>query len=176
MLNTWMQKMKIQTVVALSLGLSISPLVNAYNHFPLSPSWFKNVYENISENRDTVWRGEIMEILNPTQLIIANTKGEKITVTLRHLTLKKGADSADISYSMSALEAMIGKQIYVLGDRKSEKVTAKIIDVVGNDINLNLVESGVFDINTTSLHFKYEKQQYLNALSNAKTAKIGIWN
>lgn len=77
---------------------------------------------------------------------------------------------------MSALEAMIGKQIYVLGDRKSEKVTAKIIDVVGNDINLNLVESGVFDINTTSLHFKYEKQQYLNALSNAKAAKIGIWN
>lgn len=169
-------KMKIQNKLLLTLGLCISPLVSAYNHTPLSPSWFKNVYENISENRDTVWRGHIIEVLNPTQVLIQNTKGKKITVTLLHLTLKKGATPLDVGYSMRSLEALIGTQVYVLSSRNKEKVSAKIIDAVGNDINLNLVELGAFDINTTTLHFKYEKQQYINALGNAKSSKTGIWN
>lgn len=166
--------MKSKLTILLAVGMCFPPAANAYNNTPLSPAWFKNVYENISENRHGVWRGTVVEILNPTQVLVKNLKGEKITVNLLHLTLKKGSN--DASYSMQSLQSLIAKKVYILSSGDKNEVSAKLIDASGNDINLNLVESGAFDINTTSLHFKYEKQQYINALNNAKSSKLGIWN
>ena len=168
--------MKLSFTLTIALSIFSAPLANAYNNTPLSPSWFKNVYENVAENRNTVWRGYVKEVLNPTQILIQNLDGKNITVNLIHLTEKKDASSLNTSLSLRALDSLIGKKVYVLGSPNKKSISAKIIDAVGNDINLSLVESGAFDINTTTLHFKYEKQQYINAVNNAKASKTGIWN
>lgn len=165
--------MKFKHAATLAIGVFSTSLANAYNNLPLSPSWFKNIYENITESRDSVWRGKVIEILNPTQVLIENPKGQQITVNLLHLTLKRG--STDAAFSMQSLEQLLNKNVYVLADEKKKAVSAKLIDATGKDINLNLVELGAFDINTTTLHFKHEKQQYINALNNARSSKLGIW-
>lgn len=148
---------------------------NAYNYFPLTPSWFVSVYENISETRDQVWRGTITEVLNPTQVAIKNTKGEIVTVNLLHLTLRKNASKRQTLISTYAVQHLVNSQVYVLGKPNKKSVTAKLIDGGGKDINLNLVETGAFDVNGTTLRFKAERQQYINALNYAKKSRIGIW-
>lgn len=167
--------MKFKFITVTLACLTIAPVANAYNHIPLTPSWIKNVYENVTENRDTVWRGEVLEVLNPTQILVKDLDGNEVAVNLLHLTLKRNGSTQATHISTQSLQALIGKQIYVLGTKNKSKLTAKILDVSGNDINLNLVENGAFDINTTSLNFKYEKQQYINALNNAKSRHLGVW-
>lgn len=148
---------------------------NAYNHFPLTPSWFVSVYQNLTETRDQVWRGTITEVLNPTQVAVKTTKGEIVTVNLMHLTLRKNASKRQSLISTYAVQNLVNSQVYVLGKPNRKSVTAKLIDVGGKDINLSLVATGAFDVNGTTLRFKGERQQYINALNYAKKSQLGIW-
>lgn len=163
---------RIFIAAVLCIGTSSA---NAYNHFPLTPSWFKSAYQNLTETRDQVWRGTITEVLNPTQIAVKDTKGEIVTVNLMHLTPRKNASKRQTLISTYAVQNLVNLQVYVLGKPNKKSVTAKMIDVAGNDINLSLVEAGAFDVNGTTLRFKGERQQYINALNYAKKSRLGIW-
>lgn len=163
---------RILAAVVLCIGASSA---NAYNHFPLTPSWFKSVYQNLSETTDQVWRGTVTEVLTPTQVSVKDTQGNTVTVNLMHLTLRKNASKQQSLTSTYAAQSLVNSQVYVLGKPNKKTVTAKLIDASGKDINLSLVEAGLFDVNGTTLRFKAERQQYINALNYAKKSKIGIW-
>lgn len=161
---------------ALSLLLSFSCNAIAYNHSPLTPSWFKTIYQNVNEDKSNVWRGTVVDVIGPTTVTVKNLYDETIEVELLHLTPKKNASRDQINISNTALQKLVGSQVYILGKNNSKSISAKLLDATGNDINLSFVGTGAFEINTTSLLFKIEKQQYINAFNNAKKSKVGIWH
>lgn len=161
--------------IILCAVLATACQTHAYNYFPLSPSWFGSLIDNMAESKREVWRGEVKEVLSPTRLMIQNPQGQMVQVDLLHLTPRKNANSRQAAISSANSESLIGKRVYVLGKADKTKISAKLLDVLGEDINLDFVSAGVFDINTTSLFNKSEKQQYINAVNNAKKARLGIW-
>lgn len=162
--------------IFLSLLVSIASLqANAYNYFPLSPSWFSTLIDGIVEDKREVWRATVIDVISPTRIVVRDLNDRTIQVDLLHITPLKKANSKQLAVSQSYIQTLIGKQVYVLAKNDKKTVAAKLIDITGNDINMSLVSSGAFDLNTTSLLGKSEKQIYKNALRNAQYARLGIW-
>lgn len=163
-------------VIFAAILLFASEIVTASTPFPMTPNWFQSLYQNFKENTDEVWRGRIIDVQNPTQLIIENKLSkQKTTVNLLHLSQKDNNDSNDLDYQMRLLRQLLNKEVYVLSNPKDNKVYAKIIDSSGRDMNLNLVQIGGFDINETTLLFKSEKAAYISQKANALQNHRGIW-
>lgn len=155
---------------------SLSAQTFAQSPTLLSPNWFVSLYQSATENKDNVWRGEVLSQNNTTLVVKNAVTGKEVTVNLLHITYPKNATSKQVNYSNRILSELIGKQIYVLSSDNAKSVNAKILDYVGTDLNLQFISNGFFDLNETTLFGKKEKQQYLNALSYAQSAKKGIWN
>lgn len=161
--------------ILLCVLLASASHTHAYNYFPLTPSWFGSLIDNIAEDKREVWRGQVTQALSPTRVIIQDHQGRSVQVDLLHLTPRKNANAHQSAISSAHSEALVGKRVYVLGKAGKDKISAKLIDVAGEDINLYFASIGAFDINTTSLMNKPEKQQYINAANNAKRSGFGIW-
>lgn len=146
----------------------------AYTPIPLTPSWFSTIKNSLFENTQNVWRGTVFDAPTPTTLLLKNPKGEVISINLLHLSAPPRITDHKMSIINNASKSLIGMQVYVLGKNK-KNVSAKILDMDGNDINLRFISSGLYDLNTSSLFLKPEKQQYLNALYSAQRTHLGIW-
>lgn len=168
-------KMMKKILMCLVLS-SLTVQTFAQSPTPLSPNWFVSLYQSATENKHNVWRGEVLSQNNTTLIVKNAVSGKEVSVTLLHLTYPKNATSKQVNYSNRILSELVGKQVYVLASDSSNSVNAKILDYVGTDLNLQFISNGFFDLNETTLFGKKEKQQYLNALSYAKSAKKGIWN
>lgn len=150
--------------------------VQASSPFVFTPTWFKSLYQAFSENTDNVWRGKVVGIIDPTTIIVKDEISEKeITVVLLHVYIPKGTHKESINLATSVLSELINQQVYVLSDKDNDKVYAKILDANGNDLNLELIKNGYYDLNTTTLIWKDEKPEYLAALSLAQHSRSGVW-
>lgn len=166
----------IMKKIILMAALCTSTIANAYNYFPLSPSWIGSLYSGITEDKRDLWRGTVKSIINPTLIIVEDTNEQSVEVNLLHLTPSRNATKDQIAISTTYAESLVGKTIYVLSKTDKKKVYAKLVDANGMDINLYFISIGAFDINTTSMFGKAEKQTYINASNSAKRTRIGIWN
>lgn len=144
--------------------------------FPLTPKWFHSLYDSLQENQSEVWRGRVIDVQNPTTIVIENTDTlAKVQVKLLHLTQKANPESTNLDLQMTFIRSFLNREIYVLSDPKKPESTAKLIDSNGSDLNLNLVKLGIFDIDETSLSFHEEKASYITQRNNAKKNHLGIW-
>lgn len=159
----------IATTFLIGSAVASSPMV-------LSPYWFKSVYQAATENKDDVWRGTVVSHNGGMVLTIKNLNGKNVEVTLLHLLNKKDSRKSDLALGNEYLQSLVGKQVYVLAKNNKNKVTAKLIDADGRDLNLTFIENGIFDLNETSLIGKREKNQYLNAYKTAQSLRKGIWH
>lgn len=168
--------MKKSLLVGLIAAAITSQSSMASSPMVLSPYWFKSVYQAATEDKSEVWRGTVVSHNGGVTLTIKNPSGKDVEVTLIHLINKKNARKQDLALGNEYLQSLVGKQVYVLGKENKSKVTAKLIDADGRDLNLTFIEAGIFDLNTTSLMGKREKNQYLNAYKNARMLRNGIWH
>lgn len=168
-------KTKISSLCLL-IGLSLCSKTNAYTPYIFTPTWFKSIYQATSENKKNVWRGLVTEYNGGTSITVKNLDGYTTEVNLIHLTNKKNSNLNDIQIGSNYLQRLVGSQVYVLGKYNKDSVNAKILDAKGHDLNLNLIKIGVFDLNTTTLLGKPEKEKYLDASNEAKIYRRGIWN
>lgn len=165
-----MKKLLLATLLTISAQSAF-----AYTPFPLSLEWFGSAYQSISENDQKVWRGKIIEVMNSTEVVIQNINGHKTQVKLLHLSPPTVNNERTIRVMTNALTSLIGNSVYVLGDEDKDKIVARLIDRKGLDINLELVRSGAFDINTTSLMMKKSKKAYLAGVKTSQNQQRGIW-
>lgn len=168
--------MKIKKILILFWLLATSSASFAYSPMLLSPAWFKALYQNLNETKADVWRGTVVSYIGGTTISVKDNFGKITEVTLLHLATKTNSSKADIHLGANHLQNLVGSQIYVLSKVNKDSVNAKIIDSSGNDINLNLIKTGVFDVNTTSLLGKREKNDYLDAAKEARLYHRGIWS
>jgi hypothetical protein len=170
--------MKISNLLLSSVYLAIvlsAQEAMAYSPTPLTPAWFSSLKSSLSENTDNVWRGTVVDAPTPATLLLKNKQGDIVSVKLLHLSSPDNDTNHNLNIMNTASKSIIGLQVYVLGKSNKKAITAKILDMDGNDINLRLISSGLYDLNTASLFLKPEKQQYLNALRSAQRTRIGIW-
>lgn len=162
-------------VLATSVTLTTTQ-AHAKSPFVFSPLWFKSMYQGLSENTDNVWRGKVVSVINPTTLVIENELSKKqVTVTLLHLYLPANARKVDLDLATRLMQSMVNRNVYVLADSDQDQVYAKLIDGKGTDLNLDFIQNGYYDLNTTTLWLKAEKANYYSAVGLAKQAKQGIW-
>ena len=165
---------KLKISFAIVMSFSTQQAV-AYTPIPLTPSWFSTIKNNLLENTQNVWRGTVFDAPTPTTLLLKNPKGEVVTLNLMHLSAPPRITDQKVAIMNNASKSLIGMQVYVLGKNSKNSLSAKILDMDGNDINLRFISSGFYDLNTSSLLLKPEKQQYLNAWHSAQRTHVGIW-
>lgn len=152
-----------------------SQKIHAISPTPLTPAWFTALKDGYFEDTNNVWRGQVFDVPTPGTLLLKNSKGDVVSVKLLHLSSPKDIKDSKLLILNSASKTLVGLQVYVLGKSNKSAIVAKILDVDGNDINLRLISSGSYDLNTTSLFLKKDKQKYLNALHSAQRTRVGIW-
>lgn len=173
-LNKFVKQITVSCITACIIFGSAN--AQASSPFIFSPTWFKSLYQAYSENKDNVWRGKIINVIDPTTIVVKDElTGKNITVVLLHVYLPKGIHKQSIDLATSVLSGLINQQVYVLADKENDKVYAKILDANGKDLNLELIKNGYYDLNTTTLLWKKEKADYLAAVSLAQHSKSGVW-
>lgn len=173
-LNKFVKQITVSCITACFIFGSAN--VQASSPFIFSPTWFKSLYQAYSENKENVWRGKVINVIDPTAIVVQDElTGKKVTVVLLHVYLPKGIRKQSIDLATSVLSGLINQQVYVLAEKENNKVYAKILDAYGKDLNLELIKNGYYDLNTTTLLWKNEKPEYLSALSLAQHSKSGVW-
>lgn len=147
----------------------------AYSPMPLSFEWFGSIYQGYKENDQEIWRGKVIDVVSSTEVVIQNINGHKAQVKLLHLSPPKTNNKQTIQIMTNALTSLIGNNVYVLGEPNADKITARLIDSKGKDINLSLIHFGAFDVNTTTLLFKSHRKAYLTTVKSAESLRRGVW-
>ena len=157
----------------LLLGASAS--ANAYSPTPLSPTWFSTTFSAIKIAKAPVFRGKVISINGPKSLLVQKDDGSKVVVNLFHTHITGNETPKQVERQRNAMQQFVGYTWYIRGDETDNNIDGILLTKDGENANMILVYSGLFDLNTRSIIYSHDKEAIENKYQYMKSlGKNGI--
>ncbi|MCP0917781.1 hypothetical protein MUB04_14695 [Acinetobacter indicus] len=159
-------------LLAIGIALGFSASAYAYDPIPLSPTWIKTTYSAMKIAESPVFRGKVLMINGQNSFLVEREDGSQMTVRLFHTHVTGNESPKLIQRQQNALKEFVGYTWYIRGDQKQNNTYGIFLTKDGENANMLLVYSGLYDLNTRSLVYSYEKKLMENKYKYLQTNKI----
>jgi hypothetical protein len=146
-------------IISVGLVLGVTSTAYAYSPIPLSPTWFTTTFSAIQIAKAPVFRGKVVSINGPKSLLVQKDDGSKIVVNLFHTHITGEESPRQIERQKNALQQFVGYTWYIRGDGTKNNIDGIFLTDDGENANMILVYSGLFDLNKRSLIYSYDKEK-----------------
>lgn len=164
--------MKIKGIfVSIILALGAATTTQAYSPIPLSPTWFSTTLSAIEIANAPVFRGKVISINGPKSLVVEKDDGSKVVVNLFHTHITGNETTRQVERQRQALQQFVGYSWYIRGDENKNNIDGILLTEDGENANMILVYSGLFDLNTRSIIYSHNKDEIENKYQYMKTLK-----
>lgn len=151
--------MKLKSLF-LTAGISVGCMSSAYAYepFPLSPAWIKTTFSAMKIAESPVFRGKVLMVNGQNSFLVEREDGSQMTVRLFHTHVTGNESPKLMQRQQNALKEFVGYTWYIRGDQKENNTEGVFLTKDGENANMLLVYSGLYDLNTRSLIYSYDKK------------------
>lgn len=147
-----------KTSIGMAIALLNVSIAYAYSPIPLSPSWIKTTFEARQVAKAQVFRGKVVGVQGQDSLIVERADKSRIVVKLLHLYVSGKESPKRMEAQRKALQAYVGYTWYIRGDENDTNGSGVFLTPDGENTNLMLIYSGLYDLNTRSIVYTYDKK------------------
>lgn len=167
--------MKLKSVFisgCLLLGVSVN--AEAYSPTPFSPTWISTTFSAMKIAKAPVFRGKVISINGPKSLLVQREDGSQAIVNLFHTHITGNESPRQVEHQKNALQQFVGYTWYIRGDEGDNNIDGILLTKDGENANMILVYSGIFDLNTRSIIYSHDKDVIKNKYLYMKS--LGKYN
>lgn len=158
--------------LAIGVCIGFSTTANAYEPFPLSPNWIKTTFSAMEIAESPVFRAKVIMVNGQNSLLVEREDGSQMTVRLFHTHVTGNESPKLMQRQQNALKQFVGYNWYIRGNQKENITDGVFLTQDGENANMLLVYSGLYDLNTRSIIYSYDKKMMQNKYEYAKKLNI----
>lgn len=151
--------MKLKSLI-IAAGIAVGSMssAHAYAPFPLSPAWIKTTFSAMKIAESPVFRGKVLMVNGQNSFLVEREDGSQMTVRLFHTHVTGNESPKLMQRQQNALKEFIGYTWYIRGDQKEKNIDGVFLTKDGENANMLLVYSGLYDLNTRSIIYSYDRK------------------
>ncbi len=165
--------MKLKSLfLAAGIAVGFMSSAHAFDPTPLSLTWIKTTFSAMKVAESPVFRGKVLMINGQNSFLVEREDGSQMTVRLFHTHVTGNESPKLMQRQQNALKEFVGYTWYIRGDQKENNTEGVFLTKDGENANMLLVYSGLYDLNTRSLIYSYDKKLMENKYKYMQSSNL----